>query len=95
LTTLYLVGVKNIDSWRSRKGDLQRAFPPNVLMVPSLAFIATTGDKCLPNHVSSPGRTIHFGSLEFITDHFGSLSLTPLEMVQVPVTEPPREGVHR
>jgi hypothetical protein len=27
LTTLYLDGVKNIDSWHARKENLQRAFP--------------------------------------------------------------------
>jgi hypothetical protein len=26
LTTLYLAGAKNTDSWHARKGDLQRAF---------------------------------------------------------------------
>jgi hypothetical protein len=35
LTTLYLAGVKKIDSWRAKKGDLQGAFPLDVLMVPS------------------------------------------------------------
>jgi hypothetical protein len=34
LTTLYLAGAKNTNSWHARKGDLQRAFPLDVLMAP-------------------------------------------------------------
>jgi hypothetical protein len=36
LTTLYLAIAKNTDSWLARKGDLQRAFPLDVLMVHSM-----------------------------------------------------------
>jgi hypothetical protein len=35
LATLYLAGAKNSVSWRARKGNLQRAFPLDVLMVHS------------------------------------------------------------
>jgi hypothetical protein len=35
LTTLYLANAKNTDSWHTRRGDLQRAFPLDVPMVPS------------------------------------------------------------
>jgi hypothetical protein len=35
LDYMYLKGAKNTDSWRARKGDLQRAFPLDVPMVPS------------------------------------------------------------
>jgi hypothetical protein len=47
LTTLYLAGLKNIDSWRARKGDLQRAFPLDVSMVPSSTLIITVDGKHL------------------------------------------------
>jgi hypothetical protein len=68
LTTLYLTDAKNTDSWRTKSGDLQRAFPPNVLMLPSLAFVTTTSGERLPHNVSSLGGTIYFGSLEYIFD---------------------------
>jgi hypothetical protein len=35
LITPYLIGAKNTNSWHARKGHLQRAFPLDVLMVPS------------------------------------------------------------
>jgi hypothetical protein len=79
LTTLYLVGAKNTDSWHARKGDLQRAFPLDVLMVPSpkLSFVANGNN---PTSVGlAPGSTIHFGSMEFTTDRLGCLSLFPQE----------------
>jgi hypothetical protein len=67
---------KNTDSWCARKGDLQHAFPQAVLMVPpKLLFIANSNN---PIGVGlAPGSTIHFGSQEFITNHFGHLSLSP------------------
>jgi hypothetical protein len=36
LTTLYLAGAKNTDSWHTRKGDFWSALPLDVLMVYSL-----------------------------------------------------------
>jgi hypothetical protein len=77
LTTLFLLVQKNTDSWRTRKGDLQCTFPLDVPMVTSSA-LAITGDS---EHLSCGGfsldETIHFGSLEFIADYFGGLSLSP------------------
>jgi hypothetical protein len=49
-------------------------------MVPSpkLSFIITSNNN--PTDVSlAPGIAIHFGSLEFITDRFGHLRLSPQE----------------
>jgi hypothetical protein len=76
LTTLYLASAKNSNSWRARKGDLQRSFPQGIPMVPpKVSFIANINN---PTHVAlSSGSTIHFGSLEFIANHFGHLSLSP------------------
>jgi hypothetical protein len=79
LTTLYLVGAKNTDSWHARKGDLQRAFPLDVLMVPSpkLSFVANGNN---PTGVGlAPGSTIHFSGMEFTADRLGRLSLFPQE----------------
>jgi hypothetical protein len=76
LTTLYLAGAKNTDSWCTRKGDLQRSFPQAILMVqPKLSFIANSNN---PTGVNlAPGSTIHNGSLEFVTNHFGHLMFLP------------------
>jgi hypothetical protein len=65
LTILYLAGAKNIDSWRARYEELQRAFPLDVLMVPSpkLSFVANGHNPTSVGLV--PGSTIHFGKLEF------------------------------
>jgi hypothetical protein len=79
LTTLYLAGAKNTDSWRVEKGDLQRVFSLDVPMVPSpkLSFVANGNN---PTGVSlAPGSTIHFDSLEFTADRLGRLSLSPKE----------------
>jgi hypothetical protein len=74
-----LTGEKNTDSWRTRKGDLQRAFPLDVLMVPSpkLSFVANGNNQTDVGLIL--GSTIHFGSLEFTADHLGHLSLSPQE----------------
>jgi hypothetical protein len=77
LTTLYLAGAKNIDSWHARKGDLQHASPLDVLMVPSPKLLFIANDNNPTNIGLAPGITIHFGSLEFIADHFGHLSFSP------------------
>jgi hypothetical protein len=77
LTAQYLASAKTIDSWCARKGDLQRASPLHISMVPSskLSFIANDNN---PTGVGlAPGSTIHFGGLEFITDCFGHSSLSP------------------
>jgi hypothetical protein len=72
-----LVDAENTDSWCSRNGDLQHAFPLDVSMVPSLelSFVANI------NNSTGVGLTlgsfIHFGSLEFTTDRIGRLSLSP------------------
>jgi hypothetical protein len=77
LTTLYLVGAKNTDSWHARKGDFHPAFPLDIQMVPSLkvSFIANG------NHLTSvglaPGSTIRFSSMKFTADRLGRLSLSP------------------
>jgi hypothetical protein len=77
LTALYLTDAKNIDSWRDRKGDLQRAFPLDVLMVPSSTLAITTDGEHLMCDDFSLGETVHIGSFEFIADYFGGLSLSP------------------
>jgi hypothetical protein len=77
LTTLYLAGAKNIDSWHARKGDLQRAFPLDVLMVPSSVIIVTANGECLTCGGFSLGETVLLGNFEFIADYFGSLTLSP------------------
>jgi hypothetical protein len=58
---------------------LQRAFPPDVPMVnsPKLSFVSNSNN--LTGIDLAPGETIPFGSMEFITDHLGRLSLSPYE----------------
>jgi hypothetical protein len=75
LTTLYLTGAKNTDSWRARKGDLQHAFPLNVLMVPS-SGIAVKGEHLMCGEFSHC-ETVRLGNFEFIINYFGSLILSP------------------
>jgi hypothetical protein len=76
-TTLYLTGAKNTDSWRAGKGDLQRAFPLDVPMVPSSVLTVTTDGECLTYGGFSLDEIIHLGSFEFITNYFGGLGLSP------------------
>jgi hypothetical protein len=77
LTTMYLVGAKNNDSWCTKKGDLQRAFPLYVLMFPTSALtIAADSDRQTCSGLSL-GETVHHGSFEFITGYFSGLSLSP------------------
>jgi hypothetical protein len=45
-------------------------------MVHSSMLIITADEECLTCGGFSLGETIHFGSLEFITNYFGSLSLS-------------------
>jgi hypothetical protein len=51
-------------------------FPLNVSMVHSSTLIVTTDCERLTYGGLSHGKTVHFGSLEFITDCFSSLSLS-------------------
>jgi hypothetical protein len=73
-----LAGATNTDSWCSRKGDLQRAFPLHVPMVPSpkLSFIANGNN--LTGIGLTLGSTNRFGSMEF-TACLGHQSLSPYE----------------
>jgi hypothetical protein len=68
---------KNTNSWRARKGDLQHTFHLDVRMVPSSALIIATDGERLPCGGFSLNETIRFGSLKFITNCFGGLSLSP------------------
>jgi hypothetical protein len=77
LTTLYLADAKNNGSWHTRKGDLQRAFPLNILMVPSSSIVIVANGECLVCSGFSLCETVRFGSFEFITDYFDGLSLFP------------------
>jgi hypothetical protein len=78
LTTLYLISAKNTFSWCARKGDLQRTFPLDILMVPSSAFIIAADGERPSCDVFSLGESICLGSFEFIADYFGGLSLSPM-----------------
>jgi hypothetical protein len=77
LTTLYLASRKNTDSWCARKGDLQHALPIDILMVPSSVITVSADSECLTCGGLSLGETVHLVNFEFITDYFGSLSLSP------------------
>jgi hypothetical protein len=77
LTTMYFTATENTDSWHARKGDLQHAFPLDVSMVYSSMLAVSTDGECLTCSDFSLGETVHFGSLEFIVDCFGDLSLSP------------------
>jgi hypothetical protein len=57
---------------------LQCAFPLDVLMVPSSVLTVDAGGARLSCGGFSLGETILFGSLEYSTDHFGGLSLSPM-----------------
>jgi hypothetical protein len=68
LTTLYLAGAKNTFIWPARKGDLQCAFPLDILMVPSSMITITTDGECLMCGGFTLGKTVYLGSIEFIAD---------------------------
>jgi hypothetical protein len=52
-------------------------FPLNVLMVHSLKSDVVIDGNHQTNLRFALGKTIRFGSLEFIANHFGGLSLSP------------------
>jgi hypothetical protein len=68
---------KNIDSWCAGKGDLQRAFTLDVLMVPSSVIVVAADSEHLTFGGFSLGETVRLGNFEFIADYFVSLSLSP------------------
>jgi hypothetical protein len=77
LTTLYLADAKNTDSWCARNGDLQRAFPLDILMVPSSAIAIAADNERITCGGFTLGETVRLGNFEFIADYFGGLSLSP------------------
>jgi hypothetical protein len=56
---------------------LQRASPLGVLMVSSSSKAITADDECLACGEFSLSEPVHLGILQFITDYFGGLSLSP------------------
>jgi hypothetical protein len=76
LTTPKFVSAENTDSWHARKLDFQRAFPLDVLMVPSSVLSSADGEHLTCGGFSL-GETIHLGISEFIAHYFGGLSLSP------------------
>jgi hypothetical protein len=59
------------------KGDLHRAFPLDIRMVPSSAItIATNGEHLMCGGFSL-SKTIGLGNFEFIANYFDGLSLSP------------------
>jgi hypothetical protein len=77
LITLYLAGAKNTNNWRTKKGDLQHAFPLDVLMVPSSAITVVANDERLTCGGFSHGEAVHLRNFEFIAVYFSGLSLSP------------------
>jgi hypothetical protein len=75
LTTLILK-VEKTNSWCARKGDLQRAFPLNVLMILASAITVVADGECLTCSGFSLGKTVHLRNFEFIVDYFGGLSFS-------------------
>jgi hypothetical protein len=86
LTTLYLTGAKNTNSWCGKKEDLQRAFSLDVPMVPSSAITVAADGKHLTCGGFSLGETVRLGKFEFITDYFSSLSLSLRGATKVPLS---------
>jgi hypothetical protein len=77
LTTLYLASAKNTDGWHARKGNLQRVFPIDVLIVPSSMITVTADGEHLTCDGFSLGETVCLGNFEFIANYFDVLSLSP------------------
>jgi hypothetical protein len=78
LTTLYLAGAKNTDSWRAKKGDLQHATPLDVPMVPSSSIVITTDGEHLACGGFSLSDPVHLGNFQFITNYISGPSLSPM-----------------
>jgi hypothetical protein len=78
LTTLYFAGAENTDSWHAMKGDLQCGFPLDVPLVHSSALTISADGERLTCGGFSLSEAVHSGSLEFIAEHFGGLSLSPM-----------------
>jgi hypothetical protein len=57
-------------------GNTRSSPPLEVPMVHSSMLVITADEECLTCCGFSLGETIHFESLEFITNYFGSLSLS-------------------
>jgi hypothetical protein len=60
-----------------QEGRFVACFSLNVLIVHSSSLTVTTDGEYLTYGGFSLGEIVHFGSLEFITDYFNSLSLSP------------------
>jgi hypothetical protein len=60
-----------------KKGGFSVCFPLDVLMVHSSTLAISTDAEHLTCGGFSLGETIRFGSLQFITNCFGGLSLSP------------------
>jgi hypothetical protein len=61
------------------KGICSVLFPYIVPMVPSASIVVAADGEHLMCGGFSLGKTIHLGNFEFITDYFGSLSLSPMK----------------
>jgi hypothetical protein len=59
------------------RGNLQHAFPLDVLMVLSSAITIVANGERLTCNGFSLGETVHLGNFEIIADYFGSLSFSP------------------
>jgi hypothetical protein len=53
-------------------------------MVPSSSLVVSADGECLTCSGFSRGETVRFGSLEFITDRYGDLSLSPRGATRMP-----------
>jgi hypothetical protein len=73
---MYLAGAKNTDSWRTRKGDLLRAFPLDVSIASSSVITVAADVERLSCDGFSLSETVHLGNFEFITVTFSGLSLS-------------------
>jgi hypothetical protein len=65
---------------------LQRAFPLDILMVPSSAIVVAIDGEHLTCGGFSLGETVHLGNFEFITDYFDGLRLSPRRGMKAPLS---------